>query len=160
MAIKHNVVKSKITGGYSYFLLYPEGWFPHRIDSQHPESSKPMSLLNLLLSGVVCMCRASLIFKSRFLLDLSTTLTGFVYNSYLFPFNGVMLLPSTFSNDWNVLITSLTSILMFFTLCSSLLAVSPICFNTTAGYTVHYGWLGGKGYSIFDLRNSKNHSFA
>ncbi len=31
------------------------------MDSQHPGSSKPMiSLLNLLLSGVICMCRASL----------------------------------------------------------------------------------------------------
>ncbi len=65
----------KISGGYAYCLLYPGGWFARSMDSQHPGSSKPMHLLNLLLSGVICMCRASLIFNSRFLLALSTTLT-------------------------------------------------------------------------------------
>ncbi len=61
---------------YSYCLLCPGGWFTRSMDSQHPGSSKPMPLLNLLLSGVICMCRASLIFNSRFLLALSTTLTS------------------------------------------------------------------------------------
>ncbi len=67
---------SKISVGHAYCLLYPGGWFARSMDSQHPGSSKPMSLLNLLLSGVICMCRASLIFNSRFLLALSTTLTS------------------------------------------------------------------------------------
>ncbi len=46
------------------------------MDSQYPGSSKPMSLLNFLLSGVMCTYRASLIFNSRLLLALSTTLTS------------------------------------------------------------------------------------
>ncbi len=38
---------------------------------QHGQpASWKLSLLNLLLSGVICMCRASLIFNSRFLLAL------------------------------------------------------------------------------------------
>ncbi len=69
-------VNCKISGGHTYWLLYPGGWFVRSMDSQHPGSSKPMSLLNLLLSGVICMYRASLIFNSRFLLALPTTLTS------------------------------------------------------------------------------------
>ncbi len=45
-------------------LLFIISWrviYMHGIDSQHPGSSKPKSLLNLL-SGVICMCRAILIF--------------------------------------------------------------------------------------------------
>ncbi len=45
-------------------------------DSQHPRSSKPMSLLNVLLSDVICMCRVSMILKSRFLLTLSKSHTS------------------------------------------------------------------------------------
>ncbi len=90
------------------------------MDSQHPGSSKPLSLLNLVLSGVICMCRASLIFNSRFLLALST-------NSYLFPLlmrwcccQTCSAMTETFSSP--LLQASWCS----FTLCSSLLVVSPM----------------------------------
>ncbi len=75
MVIINNNVNNEISGGYAYCLLYPEGWFACSIDSQHSGSSKPMSLLKLL-SSVICMCRASLNFNSRFLLALSTTPTS------------------------------------------------------------------------------------
>ena len=36
------------------FIISSWRWFAHSIDSQHPESSKPMSLLKLLVVCVIC----------------------------------------------------------------------------------------------------------
>ncbi len=78
-----------------------------------------MSLLNLLLSGVICMCTASLIFNSRFSLALSTTLTS----SHLMGWcccQACSAMSQTFSSPL------LQASLCPFYLCSNLLIVSPM----------------------------------
>ncbi len=90
-----------------------------------------MSLLNLL-SGVICMCRASLIFYSRFLLALSTILTS----SHL-----VSDAAAKYVQQW--LKTSRHLSYKHHDVFHSLLKPSSgftyVYFTTTAGYTVHNG---------------------
>ncbi len=72
------ITQNKQQDFWKAHLLFIISWRVICMQHGQPASwnSKPMSLLNLLLSGVFCMCRASLIFNSQFLLALSTTLTA------------------------------------------------------------------------------------